>query len=118
MERVVKTAVAAMTGVSSAQSSTGSVRKVAGVMGSSPAFKIFDESQARLTQGLKPAPSTMEEAVPRDELTRLSPYEVPPALRQVPPPTQPALTEEALCQQTRALSLAGPSPRQIGRAHV
>lgn len=94
MERVVKNAVASMSG--------GSVRKVSSVGNFSPAFKIFDETAQ------KPAPPKMaKEIVSRGESPRSSSLEPPPDRRQLPP----TLTEEALVQQARALTLNGPSPR-------
>lgn len=115
MERVVKNAVAAMMG---ANRSGGIVQNVASATVSTPAFSIFDESQARLTHGLKATPETVEAAVSPDDQSRFFPFEASVARRQTPPlipsqtQTQPALTEEALSQQTRALSLTGPSSRQ------
>jgi POLO box duplicated region len=110
MERVVKNAVAAMSGAALHSDIAGKQRgqsrsAVATSTSVSPAFEIFDEFQS--TQ--KPAPvSIRDELTSRDELDSVLRARGGSS-RQIPP--QRTLTEEALCLQTKTLSLDAPSPR-------
>jgi hypothetical protein len=107
MERVVKTAVAAMSGVTTntdrVGNSRGQLRNLFSSSSTTPAFEIFDESQSHR----KPSSTFDNETTSRDELNTAAQSQIV-AKRQTPP--QPTLTEEALCEQTRAMSVK--SPRQ------
>ena len=110
LERVVKTAAAAMSGGTSnsdrSSKHRGQLRHLFSSSSTSPAFEIFDESQSQR----KPAPAVVpDETSSRDEFDTAVPSRII-GKRQTPP--QPTLTEEMLCQQTRALSLQKPLPRQ------
>lgn len=108
MERVVKTAVAAMSGANSNSDRTGKprgqLRNLFSSSSISPAFEIFDESQS---QQKSPPVTVEDEMSSRDELDTAVQSRL--GKRQTPP--QQTLTEEALCQQTRALSVQSPLPR-------
>ena len=108
MERVVKTAVAAMSGGTSNSDRIGKQRgQLQNLFSSSsttPAFEIFDESQSQR----KPPPLIGDDELSsRDELDTAVQSRV---IGKRQTPVQPTLTEEMLCQQTRTLSVQSPMP--------
>lgn len=114
MERVVKTAVAAMSGGSSNSDRIGKhrgqLRNLFSSSSAAPAFEIFDESQSKQ----KPPPITVPtEMSSRDELDTAVQSQLV-GNRQMSP--QLVLTEETLCEQTRSLSVKSPLPRQSSEA--
>ena len=114
MERVVKTAVAAMSGGTSNTERIGKhrgqLRNLFSSSTSTQAFEIFDESQSQRKQ---PPASVQNEMSSRDEQDTAVQSRIV-GKRQTPP--QLTLTEEALCQQTRSLSVQSPLPRQSSEA--
>jgi polo-like kinase 1 len=125
MERVVRTALAAMGSGGTSQTTTSvGAKKASSVASSSPGFKIFDESAGASYQGssrgAKPPPaqrtvsaSSVDFLAARDEGN--APHDTRSVVRSRPPPQMQsspfALTEEALSARTRNLAISGPSPR-------
>jgi POLO box duplicated region len=102
MERVVRTAVAAMTGGGNSSAvSSKHVRDSVLKHGATPPFSIFDES-ARNPAGL----TVESKAQPKITIPSTSDATKPAAVRPRTQQNTTALTEEALIQQTRLLSLS------------
>jgi POLO box duplicated region len=106
MDRVIKSAVAAMSVVTSCSDRRDQKNNLPSSSAVAPAFEIFDESQS---QRKMPPKFIKDEVSSRDE-SNSAVQSNTFGKRQTPP--QSTLTEDYLCQQTQALSVQCSFPSQ------